>query len=391
MTTLRQISDALTGLLTGELPERLPVPDDTNDLKGLVETLNALFDAFAEANGFLNALSEGALDVEPPRRNHLIAPFKRLHANLRHLTWQTQQVAAGDLAHQVDFLGDFSTAFNSMIESLREKRLIEKALAQSHRDVQEANAQIMDSIEYAGSIQQAILPSPEGLDAYLPDRFVLWRPRDVIGGDAYWFAGQGDEFGIAVIDCTGHGVPGAIMTMIALTTLNRVAGKYGVADPSEVLRQTNRLIKSTLNRPGGGSLYDDGLDMGMCSVNLRSKSLVFSGARIPLFLVRDGTVTEIKGDLQSVGYYSSQADHCFSLHRIDLDREASFYLTTDGLIDQIGGERKFSFGKKRFKEFILANHTKPFGEQERILCNVFRDYKGEETTLDDVTVVGFRV
>ncbi|MGC8602625.1 MAG: HAMP domain-containing protein [Desulfomonilaceae bacterium] len=154
MFLLERVSDALLRLARGELPDLLnpPAPNVSEEVARLVDATNNIIKEYANARSFLMSLSEGSLDVDPPPRNFLISPFKQLHSNLRHLTWQTQQVSKGDLSQQVDFLGDFSLAFNSMIDSLKEKRRIEEALRKSHEDLKSANTLIMESIEYASSI-----------------------------------------------------------------------------------------------------------------------------------------------------------------------------------------------------------------------------------------------
>lgn len=392
MTTLDTISQALLDLLRGQLPEPLPAvdADQNEELKRLTDATNSLANKFREAYDFLVTLSQGGLDVDPPPRNFLITPFKQLHSSLRHLTWQTQQVARGDLNQRVDFLGDFSLAFNSMIESLREKRLIEQALARSHEALTEANTRIMDSIHYASSIQQAILPPSEALEPYIQDYFVLWEPRDIIGGDMYWFDGNENEYTIAVMDCTGHGVPGAVMTMIAVTTLNRVVNRLEHRDPALILERTNRLVKSTLTRRADRALYDDGLDIGICTVDRRSRTMVFAGARISLFLAEGSAVREIRPDRQSIGYRTSNPDHRFTNHRFELRDPGTFYMITDGVSDQVGGPKRLPFGKRRFQEFVRENCRKPLSEQKEILRDVFKHYKGEELQRDDVTVLGVR-
>ncbi|MBF0345337.1 MAG: PhnD/SsuA/transferrin family substrate-binding protein [Nitrospirae bacterium] len=274
---------------------------------------------------------------------------------------------------------------------LRERKKAEAELAQSYEKLDAANKQIMDSIHYASSIQKAILPRLQGLSGHLNDYFVIWRPRDVIGGDIFWFNGQHNDFMLAIIDCTGHGVPGAIMTMLSGTTLNRVVNELGYTDPSTVLNSMNRLVRDMLSGDGSTGLYDNGLDMGICYVDKQTMKLTFAGAKISLFSVKSGDVKEIRGDRQSIGYQTSKPDYVFNNHQIDIVQGTSFYLTTDGISDQIGGQHGMPFGKKRFKEFIAQHSGKPFLEQQTLLTDIFDHYRGDEQQRDDVTVIGFRV
>ncbi|MEI6135577.1 MAG: SpoIIE family protein phosphatase [Desulfomonile sp.] len=267
----------------------------------------------------------------------------------------------------------------------------EKALRTSHEELKEANSMIMDSIYYAQNIQSAILPSAEKLANLLDNYFIIWQPRDVIGGDLYWLDGADDELVLAVMDCTGHGVPGAILTMIAATSLSRAIHEIGSRDPGALLGRMNTLVRDTLRKRQEGKLYDDGLDMGICHVNKRSRKAIFAGGRISLFLCSNGHVTEIKGDTESLGYQSSDPDHRFHNHHVELSASTDLYLTTDGLIEQIGGSNKLPFGKNRFSQFILENYSKPLHEQRNTLLDTFLNYRGAEDQRDDVTVFGVRV
>ncbi len=267
----------------------------------------------------------------------------------------------------------------------------EEALRQTHEDLKEANSVIMDSIYYAQNIQSAILPSEEKLGKLLDDYFIIWQPRDVIGGDLYWLDGKDDELVFAVMDCTGHGVPGGIMTMIAATSLNRAIHEIGYQDPGALLGRMNILVRDTLRKRLEGKLYDDGLDMGICLVNKRSRKAIFAGGRISLFLCADGEVTEIKGDTESLGYQSSDPNHLFRNNHIELSTRTNLYLATDGLIEQIGGGKKLPFGKTRFSRFISENCVKPLHEQRLTLLDTLRDYRSDEDQRDDVTVFGIGV
>ncbi len=267
----------------------------------------------------------------------------------------------------------------------------EEALVESHLELQEANSMIMDSISYAQNIQSAILPSDEKVRGLLDDYFIIWQPRDVIGGDLCWVDGTGDEIVMAVMDCTGHGVPGAIMTMIAATSLNRAVHEAGYADPGALLARMNVLVRNTLRMRDEGRLFDDGLDMGICLVNRRTRKAIFAGARISLFMLLDQKITRVKGDTESLGYKSSNPDHVFQNHHFDFPDGASLYMTTDGLIEQIGGDKRLPFGRAGFTRFILENGEIPMIEQRDRLLDVFVHYRSGEEQRDDVTVLGVRI
>lgn len=271
---------------------------------------------------------------------------------------------------------------------LKNRRIAEEKLAESYSELEEVNNRVMESIQYAGTIQKALLPLPEHFKTSVSDHFVLWSPRDIVGGDILWFKGTGQDFAVATIDCTGHGVPGAILSMLAGTGLNRIVAESGYTDPAMVLERMNHLVKEALSRKYQDSLYDDGLDMGILYVDKSSGRAVFAAAKISLFYVVDETVHEVKGDRRSIGYRSSKDEQHFTNYVLDLENIRAFYMTTDGLSDQVGGAKGFPLGKRALKKFIIENYRKPFSDQKRILSDLFNSYKGQETQLDDVTVLG---
>jgi len=268
-------------------------------------------------------------------------------------------------------------------------------LRQANTELEEANRHIMSSIEYAQGIQRAFLPDSQAMDSHFDDYCIIWDPKDIIGGDIYWFHGSDTRLYLAVMDCTGHGVPGAIMTMIAGTSLDRVINDFKISSPAAALKELNRLIRNSLARRQTSPLADDGLDIALCRVDRDTSTLHYAGARMSLFTARTGdieeAVGEIKGDRRSVGYRSSDPDFDFTEHTLDLEPGMRFYLPTDGLLDQPGGERNFSFGRKRFKEFLQQHSQKPLAEQKRLLQKAFLEYKKDYPQVDDVTLVGFQI
>jgi serine phosphatase RsbU (regulator of sigma subunit) len=223
------------------------------------------------------------------------------------------------------------------------------------------------------------------------DHFVIWKPKDIIGGDIFWLHKQGHRFIAAVIDCTGHGVPGAIMTMIANMALNRVVQDISDDDPAAVLKELNRLVRISLGQHIPGSSTDDGLDVGLCVVNPAARTLIFAGARIGMLVAEKGMIKEIKGDRKSLGYRTSNPDHDFTNHRLALEEGTAIYLTTDGIFDQVGGSRRLPFGKRRFMEVVAAHGQEAMSMQKEAIEEALTAYQGSEEQRDDITVVGFVV
>lgn len=268
---------------------------------------------------------------------------------------------------------------------------LELKVEERTRQLDNKNRQIMDSINYALNIQSSMLPKDERMRSYLSDYFMIWKPRDVVGGDFYWFEAFGDNFLIAVADCTGHGVPGALMTMTASSVLNRIVHSICRDEPARILKEFNRLMRASLNQDISSTLSDDGLDIGICYVMAKEREMIFAGAKIPLYYCTDNTLKVIRGDRQSIGYKRSKENFEYKSHTVEIKKNSVFFLATDGFIHQNGGEKDFSFGRKRFKEVLSINSNKPLREQKSILELRLKEYQGNELQRDDITVLGFKV
>ncbi len=279
--------------------------------------------------------------------------------------------------------------YNISLEDKVKARTIE--LNQSLEKLQEANERVMDSIKYAQRIQDSVLPKTSEISSFLPRSFFLWQPRDIVGGDFYYSEKFHKGYVIAVIDCTGHGVPGAFMTIIAASALRRITEEEKCLDPAEILKRLNQIVKTSLHQDSNESLSDDGLDAAVCYANLEEKTIIFAGARSPLIYIKNKQVCIIKGDKQSVGYKRSKVDFNFKNNIINITPEMSFYLCTDGLTDQVGGAQRMGFGKRRLAALLLDNVDRTFAEQKEEIQRSFTSYRGKNEILDDVTVVGFSV
>ncbi len=271
------------------------------------------------------------------------------------------------------------------LEQKVEERTYELKIAKE--TAEEANKAIMESIEYAEIIQSSLLPNMQQVKTYIPDSFFLWMPRDVVGGDMLYAEQVENGFIVAVVDCTGHGIPGAFMTMIVSTNLRRIIREQTSHSPADILNQLNFLVKTSLQQDTEYAKSDDGLDIAICLVI--KDTLIFAGARLPLYYIHNDQLTMVKGDKQSLGYKRSDVNFIFTNHIIKIETGMSCYLSTDGFTDQLGGHKRLLLGKKRFKKLLLDNYQRPFAEQSQIILQAFNDYKGNNDRQDDVTVVGF--
>lgn len=290
---------------------------------------------------------------------------------------------------RVESLGEQLTEYSSTLEQKVLQRTNELHL--SLESVESSSKKILASIEYAKRIQDSLLPILSEVRRFLPHSFFLWRPRDIVGGDLYFAKTINGKHVVATIDCTGHGVPGAFMTMIAASGMGRIVVDDLCLDPAEILNRLNSIVKISLQQEKQFARSDDGLDASICVIDRHHETLTFAGARQPLVYIKNKQLHRIKGDRQSIGYKNSNLDFQFTNHEVELNSDICFYLYTDGITDQLGGEKQFSFGRNRLNELLLEIHDNPFDQQEKMITEAFKAYKGSNETQDDVTVVGFRV
>jgi len=276
---------------------------------------------------------------------------------------------------------------------ISDRKLAEKKLVS-------ANKAIMDSIRYAELIQKSILPNINEVKIAMPDSFFIWLPRDIVGGDIFFVHSFDNGFVFAVIDCTGHGIPGAFMSMIAFSALKRIVSDGNCNNPGEILKRMNKIVKTSLRQDTEYALSDDGLDTAVCSVKFQNPPesdftkggqmgiLTFAGAKMPLYFVRNGEILIIKGDKQSIGYKRSDLNFNFSNHTIPIEKGTVFYMATDGFGDQLDGNNR-RFGIRKFREVLKEIAHLPFEKQREMLLAAFEAHKGTMQRQDDVTVAGF--
>ena len=275
------------------------------------------------------------------------------------------------------------TAFGGIETDITRRRIAERKLEDAY-DV------ISGSINYATNIQGAILPSPESLEETFSEHFALWEPRDKVGGDIYFMKPWGRGKMIALGDCTGHGVPGAFMTLIVNGALEMALMEVAPGDAASLLQRTHQLIQRTLDQDVEGGSSDDGIEMGVCYLDPRKEEICYAGARFSLFSTKDGEVAELKGDKKGLGYRATPQDATFTNHCVQLDSSTTYYMTTDGLIDQVGGQKHRGFGKKRFKKLLTELDSLPMNKRGQALLDALVEYQGDEKRRDDLAVIGFR-
>ncbi len=250
---------------------------------------------------------------------------------------------------------------------------------------------IRDSINYATHIQRSILPKPQCLEETTAEHFILWEPRDRVGGDLYWCKPWGLGKLLALGDCTGHGVPGAFMTMIANGALDMATLETMPGDVAALLQRSHQLIQEALNQNLDESVSNDGLDLGVCYIPPDGKAVTFAGAQFSLFVAADGAVSEIKGDRKGIGYRRTPHNAVFTAHEIETGEGHGYFMTSDGLTDQIGGPKRRSFGKRRFMKLLDELDNKPMRDIGDAVLRTLNEYQGDESRRDDVSVIGFKL
>ncbi len=256
------------------------------------------------------------------------------------------------------------------------------------------NKDITDSINYAKRIQEAILPAREYFNTLLPQGFILFKPKDIVSGDFYWLTGKNNLALVAAVDCTGHGVPGAFMSMIGNALLNEIVNEKSITVPSEILEHLREGVIKALRQSGKEGESKDGMDISLCTVDFDGKELQYAGAYNPLWIVRGENgrtreMIEIKADKFPIGI--SDNNNYFTNHRIPLQKGDSVYLSSDGFADQFGGKEGKKFMRKNLKTLFMEMASLPMQEQEKTLLKKFDEWKGHYSQVDDVLVIGFRI
>ena len=263
---------------------------------------------------------------------------------------------------------------------LRQKR--------SSDEIERKNRLITYSIEYALKIQNAILQSSNNLLKEGPEHFIYFKPKDIVSGDFYWFNKVDNKIIFAVMDCTGHGVPGAFMSMLGITLLNEVVIRERIASPDKILNYLREKIIDTLGQTGLVLENQDGMDGSIISLDQQKRVIEYSGANNPMFLIRNNEITRIIADRMPLSYYGKMTD--YSSHEIQLEKNDMVYLFTDGFADQFGGEHEKKFMVSSFKQLLLDIHEKSMTDQRQVLDSKFFEWKGDSEQIDDVLVVGIR-
>jgi serine phosphatase RsbU (regulator of sigma subunit) len=272
---------------------------------------------------------------------------------------------------------------------LREKGQALDLIEQQKGELELKDKDITDSLIYAQRIQEALLPSETFFRNYFEDSFILFKPKNIVSGDFYWIGEKGDKVFIVAADCTGHGVPGALMSMIGLKIIEKTINEDNVESPSGILAVMNKALEKTFSREKNiGTIIRDGMDIGLCVIDRKRKKVEYAGAFFPLYLIRDGRLVEIMADKIIIGMNPEGLP--YTDHEMDLLENDIFYIFSDGYVDQFGGMDNKKFMYRRFRYLLLTIHQFPVDDQKEILEENIRTWMGINEQVDDMMVIGFR-
>lgn len=276
----------------------------------------------------------------------------------------------------------------SQRDALAEKNAM---LNEAYTEIEEQKKHIMDSIYYARRIQTAILPSFTLLDKYMKNYFIFYMPKDIVSGDFYWMSVTSNLVMIAAVDCTGHGVPGAFMSIVGFNQLNNAVNVQKAKKASDILNELNKGVIQTLNENTGESSIKDGMDMTICVFDFKNKKVDFAGANNPIIHIRDNNVTKYKGDRFPIGAFVDGQEQMFASNEIKLADGDIIYMFSDGYADQFGGPENKKFFTKRFEQLLSDIHNEPMEQQKEILKTTLYDWMGNNDQVDDILVIGIRI
>ncbi len=330
---------------------------------------------------------------------HMVDALNKLSGNLKQTATNAYNIGQGKFDTKIQPLSEYDVLGNAILEmknSLKEysedmetkvrERTIE--IRKQKEIIEAKNKDITASISYAERIQKASLPSLEIIEEELNDYFILFKPKDIVSGDFYWFTKIDDLFIIAAIDCTGHGVPGAFMSLVGLNLLSAIVMENNITEPHMILEELHKRVQSALRQ--SATANQDGMDAAICVIDRKKKIVEFSGARNPLVYIQNNELFKIKGDRKSVGGNQSAAKY-FTKQTISIEKPTSFYIFSDGYQDQFGGPNNRKFMVKNMYKMFLENNHLPMNKQKEVYDNTIQSWMSLTDQIDDILLIGFKV
>ena len=370
VTPVQRLRSVLLSLGRGIFP-RTKVRTTNDEIGDMSKALTSLVDGLRRTTDFSHAVAAGNFEAEfqPMSEEDMLG-----HAllKMRDELGQRERILEMKVVERTE-------------EVVRQKEEVER----QSRKVVELYTNVTDSIRYAKRLQDSILPPEKRMRELLPESFVFYRPKDIVSGDFYWVERIDDRVAFAAVDCTGHGVPGAFMSLIGHNGLNQAVKEQGRSKPSEVLKVLNKLAFEALHKGREEFLVRDGMDMALCNYDPTGMVLEYAGANSPLYVVRGGEVMHFAPDKRPIGSFDLEGKG-FTDHRIKLEAGDMVYIFSDGYADQFGGPKGKKFLYRRFRELLMEISRFPIERQQSMLDEAFRGWRGAHEQVDDILVMGMR-
>jgi serine phosphatase RsbU (regulator of sigma subunit)/HAMP domain-containing protein len=369
---VRNLKNTLLQMARGVLPNQ-KIPNRNDEVGEMSVALNSLVDGMRLTTEFAREVGSGNFDsyYKPlSDEDSLGHALIKMRADLR----QNERVLEAKVIERTE-------------EVVRQKEEIEI----QNRKLEILYKHITDSIRYAKRLQDAILPTQATIDRLLPESFVLFKPKDIVSGDFHWLFETPKRIFIAVVDCTGHGVPGAFMSIVANNMLNQIVKENPELNAADFLNELNSLAGKTINQHSEDSAVRDGMDMTLCILDKETNMMDIAGANNPLYIFRNENLQELRADKLPIGYLEDQPSRKFTNNRLQLEKGDTLYLFSDGYADQFGGPKGKKFMVGQFRSFLGQIHKAPMKEQYRTLDLTIEQWRGNLEQVDDILVVGFRI
>ncbi|MFN8699548.1 MAG: PP2C family protein-serine/threonine phosphatase [Flavobacteriales bacterium] len=347
-----------------------PVKAGNDEIGDMAKAVNILISNFEKTKEFSLQVGAGNFNVE-------FTPLSEYDELGKSLLRMRKDLAS--------YRSEMEQKVNAQTIEIRRQK---EAVEQQKERITELYHDLQSSIDYAQRLQESILPDEALIRKLFPESFVLFRPKATVSGDFYWFKELGNKKIFAAADCTGHGVPGAFMSLVGHNALNQVTKVF--TRPDQILNNVNRLSSEALRHRGSDDSLRDGMDIAVCSIDPYTLQLEFSGAHNPVYIIRDGELTELESDPFSIGAFY-EGERSFTCKTFQLQEGDCIYTFSDGYADQFGGPKNKKFMRKQFRETLLKYHHDPMPEQKWRLTEVLDRWKGSREQVDDILVIGVRV
>ncbi len=309
-----------------------------------------------------------------------------MQKNVLLVTVKDLEESKEEIAAQKDVL---ESTIEELAKSKEEIAVQNKLLEGTFKELDDAYSNITASINYAKRIQEAMLPQVESIEAVFQDCFVLFKPRDIVSGDFYWFTQKNNKIIIAAIDCTGHGVPGAFMSMIGNDLLHQIVDMREILHADQILNELHRGVRTILKQ--GESENRDGMDVALCVIDKEQGIMEFAGAHNPILVIQNGETKYVKADKMAIGGYQREGERIFQKKVFSIEQETTFYIYSDGYQDQFGGPSGRKFMAKRMRQILCELYDKPMKRQKRVLDRIINFWMKGHPQLDDILIMGIKI